>query len=60
MISPWKFGWLNPRTINWTGPMAMTVSSPVPGGQLSGFWPPAPPPRAILTAGRSGGITPGE
>jgi hypothetical protein len=25
MISPWKFGWLNPSTMSCTGPMAMTL-----------------------------------
>ena len=30
MISPWKFGWLNPNTINCTGPMAMASSSLFP------------------------------
>src|SRR5215203_1693144 len=30
MISPWKLGWLNPKTINCTGPMAMATPSLFP------------------------------
>jgi hypothetical protein len=45
MISPWKLGWLNPRTSSCTGPMAMMVSFHL---LVVG---------AILTADRKTGIT---
>src|SRR5215469_14960200 len=33
MISPWKSGWLNPKTISCTGPIA--IVTPLPGPQAS-------------------------